>query len=179
MARATDRDRWLRASRHGGVAVIIFFMPEVTRILSASGGFAVRMFRSPFLLVLAVSFSCSSVRAADTVLDAKSTERLVSLCKVWGTVRYLHPYLAHKEIDWDAALIAALPKVEAAKDDNELRAAVRAMLDRLGDPGTRVAYTASQPPMDQGVSSAKVKDHPLFSWVESDFLATLWTARHP
>ena len=124
------------------------------------------------LLVFAVSFSCSNVRATDKQLDATSTERLVSLCKVWGTVRYLHPYLAYKDIDWDAALVAALPKVEAARDDNGFRAAVQAMLDRLGDPSTRVARTASQPPMGQGVSSAKdEKDRPLFSWVENDFLA--------
>ncbi len=38
-------------------------------------------------------------------------------------------------------------------------AAVQAMLDRLGDPATRVAHTASQPLADQGASSAKdVKD---------------------
>jgi C-terminal processing protease CtpA/Prc len=124
------------------------------------------------LVVLALPFSDSWARAADAQPDAKGTERLVSLCKVWGTVRYLHPYLAYKDIDWDAALIAALPRVEAAKDDNEFRAAVQAMLDRLGDPGTRVASKAARAPVDQPASADKgEKDRPLFSWLENDVLA--------
>jgi C-terminal processing protease CtpA/Prc len=126
----------------------------------------------PILLVLAAPFSDSRACAADPKLNAKATERLVTLCKVWGTVRYLHPYLAYKDIDWDAALIASLPKVEAAKDETEFRAAVQAMLDRLGDPATRVARKTPQPPVDQPKRGDKeVKDRPLFSWVEDDVLA--------
>jgi hypothetical protein len=41
--------------------------------------------------------------------------RLSGLAKVWGTVKYFHPYLAYREIDWDKALIEAIPKVNAAK----------------------------------------------------------------
>jgi C-terminal processing protease CtpA/Prc len=124
------------------------------------------------LLVLSAPFSAPSARAADVMPDAKRTERLVSLCKVWGTVRYLHPYLAYKDIDWDAALIAALPKVEDAKDESEFRAALQAMLDRLGDSGTRVARKAPQPQMEQRESGGKeAEDRPLFSWVEDDVLA--------
>jgi C-terminal processing protease CtpA/Prc len=124
------------------------------------------------LLVLVAPFAGSCARAADAKPDARGTERLVSLCKVWGTVRYLHPYLAYKDIDWDAALIAALPRVEAAKDDDEFRAAVQAMLDRLGDSGTRVARKAPQPLGDQIGSGGKdEKDRPLFSWMENDVLA--------
>jgi C-terminal processing protease CtpA/Prc len=124
------------------------------------------------LLVLAGPFSGFCARAADAKPDARRTERLVSLCKVWGTVRYLHPYLAYKDVDWDGALIAALPKVEAAKDENEFRAAVQAMLDRLGDSGTRVARKPPQPQGDPLGSAGKDdKDRPLFSWVDNDVLA--------
>jgi C-terminal processing protease CtpA/Prc len=130
------------------------------------------MLLCPVLLVLAVPISGSCARAADARTDAKRTAHLVTLCKVWGTARYLHPYLAYKDIDWDAALIAILPKVEAAKDENEFRAAVQAMLDRFGDPGTRVARKAPQPQVDQLGSGGKdEKDRPLFSWVENEVLA--------
>jgi C-terminal processing protease CtpA/Prc len=95
---------------------------------------------------------------------------MVSLCKVWGTVRYLHPYLAYKDIDWDAALVEALPKAEAAKDDDEFRAAVQAMLDRLGDPATRVARTVAQPADQPSSGGNEESGHPLFSWVEDDVL---------
>jgi C-terminal processing protease CtpA/Prc len=131
-----------------------------------------KMLLWPVLLVLATPFWGSCARAADAKPDAKGTARLVSFCKVWGTVRYLHPYLAYKDIDWDAALIAALPKVEAAKDENAFRAAVQAMLDRLGDSGTRVARKAPQAQVDQpGGGGKDEQDRPLFSWVEKDVLA--------
>jgi C-terminal processing protease CtpA/Prc len=68
--------------------------------------------------------------------------------------------------------VEALPKVEAAKDDNEFRAAVQAMLDRLGDPGTRVVRKVSPLPASPlGTSGKDDKDRPLFSWVEDDILA--------
>jgi C-terminal processing protease CtpA/Prc len=63
---------------------------------------------------------------------------MTQLGRLWGTVRYLHPYLMDREIDWDAALVAALPKVEAARSREEYAAAVQGMLDALGDPVTRV-----------------------------------------
>lgn len=65
-------------------------------------------------------------------------DRLARVGRLWGTVRYLHPYVAYRDVDWDAALVAAIPKVREAKSVDEYRAAVQGMLDALGDPVTRV-----------------------------------------
>src|SRR5262245_13565022 len=69
-------------------------------------------------------------------------ERLAALGRLWGVVKYFHPYLAYREIDWDAALIAAIPKVSAAKSTEEYRAAIDSLLAMLGDPAT---YTFLDP----------------------------------
>src|SRR5215470_5747121 len=69
-------------------------------------------------------------------------ERLAALGRLWGVVNYFHPYLAYKEIDWDAALIAAIPKVSAAKSTEDYRAAIDGLLATLGDPAT---FTAVEP----------------------------------
>jgi C-terminal processing protease CtpA/Prc len=71
-----------------------------------------------------------------------SLDRLTQVGHLWGTVRYLHPYLLYRDIDWDAALVAALPRVEAAKSPQEYAAAVQGMLAALGDPVTRVLPAA-------------------------------------
>ena len=124
------------------------------------------------LLVLAAQAAAYCAVATDQNLDASQTERLVKLCKVWGTVRYLHPYLAYKDVDWDAALVEALPKVEAAKDEEQYRAAVQTMLDRLGDRATRVVCKISQTQEEQPKVPGKEKeDRPLFNWVEDGVLA--------
>src|SRR5688572_28370770 len=64
------------------------------------------------LLVLVVA---SGRAVAAPAPPSAETERLVVLGKVWGTVNVFHPYLAYRDIDWDAALLAAIPKVLAAK----------------------------------------------------------------
>src|SRR5438045_5555223 len=46
--------------------------------------------------------------------EAARIERLVGLAKVWGTVKYFHPFLAYRNIDWDRALVETIPKVNAA-----------------------------------------------------------------
>lgn len=66
------------------------------------------------------------------------TERVVGLGRVWAKAKFFHPYLAYKDIDWDAALVAAIPKAEAATSIAEYRAAMQGMLAALGDPVTRV-----------------------------------------
>jgi C-terminal processing protease CtpA/Prc len=109
--------------------------------------------------------------------ETERIDRLAQLCKVWGAVRHLHPYLAYKDIDWDAALIHALPRVRAAKTADEYATAVQSMLDALGDPVTRVVR---QQPMAGAAggkaSGAGANDQPkatdkLYTWIQSDVLA--------
>lgn len=81
--------------------------------------------------------------------SATSLERLTQVARLWGTVRYLHPYLAYKDIDWDAALVAALPRIREASTTDAYRAAVQQMLAALEDPVTQVetkGTRASAPP---------------------------------
>jgi hypothetical protein len=70
-------------------------------------------------------------------LDAR-TQRLVRLCALWGNVRYHHPWVVEGAVDWDSALVEALPRALAATNDDELAAAVTSMTTALHDPATRV-----------------------------------------
>jgi hypothetical protein len=71
--------------------------------------------------------------------DSQRIDRLVGLCKLWGVVKYFHPYLSYRtDIDWDAALVSVLPKIRAANDAREYAAAVQDMLAALADPATKV-----------------------------------------
>lgn len=87
------------------------------------------------ILLLFPAFAAGSSQTSN---DLTSVERLVNLCKLWGAIKYFHPYLAYKDIDWDAALVKAIPRVQAAKTPEEYAAAVRSLLDALGDPATRL-----------------------------------------
>lgn len=71
--------------------------------------------------------------------ESTRIEWLISLCKVWGAIKYFHPYLAYRDdIDWDVALVAAIQNFNSAKDTAEYTTAIQTMLMVLGDPATRI-----------------------------------------
>src|SRR5215813_2476583 len=89
------------------------------------------------LLSLAILLSALCASASGQNKDDVRIARLAGLAKVWGTVKYFHPYLAYREIDWDKALIETIPKVSAATTSQEYQAALNHMLVVLNDKSTR------------------------------------------
>lgn len=71
--------------------------------------------------------------AAPALADGfpSETERLVSTSRLWFTVKYFSPALAYRAIDWDQALVNALPKIRAAQTSGEYESAVRSMMHIL------------------------------------------------
>ncbi|HKQ06277.1 MAG TPA: S41 family peptidase [Blastocatellia bacterium] len=104
------------------------------------------------------------------------TERLAALGRLWGVVKYFHPFLAYKEVDWDAALIKAIPRVKAARSPNDYRQAIGDLLQVLNDPATVV-----EPPAVEQAVAAPVgeKKAPTYFRVVDGFViirATDWAA---
>src|SRR6266851_163636 len=102
----------------------------------------------PCLYLLLMALQLESAQPA-------KVERLTELGRLWVNVRYFHPYLAYRDIDWDAAFAKAVPKVITAASDSEYAAAVQGMLDALGDPVTRV-YTDPVPAPKSGAFLAEL-----------------------
>ena len=61
----------------------------------------------------------AAAHAGDSLPD--KPQRLLLLGKVWAQAKFFHPTIATTNVDWDGALLAAIPKVEAAKTVAELR----------------------------------------------------------
>ncbi len=85
---------------------------------------------------------CQAARAQKTNSAAPSAEdarvaRLAGVAKVWGAVKFFHPSLAYRDIDWDKALIETIPRVNAAKTPQDYEAAINQMLAVLNDKSTR------------------------------------------
>src|SRR5258708_3532448 len=91
--------------------------------------------------------------------EAARIERLVGLCKLWGAVKFFHPYLAYREdLDWDKAVLAAIPKIGLAANVQDYAAAVQSALEVLQDPVTRVL--TSSPSLASGKDGDR---HPAWS----------------
>lgn len=95
-------------------------------------------------IVLAL-LTASPPAGALSACDSACIERLAGVGRVWAAVHYFHPWLAWREVDWNAALAAAIPAVKAARDPDEYARAVQRMLDALDDPATRVIHRSPAP----------------------------------
>ncbi len=84
-------------------------------------------------------FLTAPLLAQPTQSDRYKLAPLVSTAKLWNMIRYLHPRVTGNSTAWDSALIAALPKIEAAHSDEDLAVALDSMLKTLHDPCTRIA----------------------------------------
>src|SRR5215510_9607024 len=87
------------------------------------------------IVILASAF-CRNIEAQPPAEDARIA-RLVGLAKVWGAVKYFHPFLAYRDIDWDKALIEAIQEVSTAKSPQDYQTAINQMLAVLSDKSTR------------------------------------------
>jgi C-terminal processing protease CtpA/Prc len=83
--------------------------------------------------------------------------RLLATGKLWTTVKYFHPYLAYRDIDWDKALVDALPKIRSAATPAEYAAAIQSMLKALKDPATHTGPPAAS--AEPGASAQRTWIH--------------------
>jgi hypothetical protein len=98
--------------------------------------------------------------AAPTQSDRYRYAPLVSTAKLWNMIRYLDPRAAGDSTAWDAALVAALPKIEAAHSDEDLAVALDGMLRTLNDPCTRISLGLPGDPVSvQSIDSGTMLIH--------------------
>jgi C-terminal processing protease CtpA/Prc len=83
--------------------------------------------------------------------------RLLATGKLWTTVKYFHPYLAYRDIDWDKALVDALPKIRSAATPVEYTAAIQSMLETLRDPATHTGPATAD--VEPGASAQRIWIH--------------------
>ncbi len=80
--------------------------------------------------------------AQTPILNQQQTKRLVDAGKLWGHIKYFHPYLQYKNIPWDSAFAAAVPDIINATDKASYAAALQQWLNILEDPMTTVVSAA-------------------------------------
>lgn len=79
-----------------------------------------------------VFYICSFLGFSQHQLDSKQIENLTSLAKVWGFLKYYHPNVAKGDFNWDEQLIQIIPKVEKAKNKEELSGIYLEWISSLG-----------------------------------------------
>ena len=74
--------------------------------------------------------------------ELNETEKLTSLCKIWGFLKYYHPNVADGSKNWDEQLFQILPKVEEAQTATEFSLVMGNWITSLGEVK---GYKAAKP----------------------------------
>src|SRR5579862_2237390 len=106
-----------------------------------------RRIRSGAGLILAATIGfAAALRAQAPAPDSLRIARLAALGRLWGTVKYFHPVFLYRAVNWDSAVVAAVPRVSAAGSTAEYAGAVGELLRALDDPTTRVVPPRREAP---------------------------------
>jgi hypothetical protein len=114
-----------------------------------------------FILLVQLSFSQSG-------LTKEQVNRLAQAGKLWGYIKYYHPYLQYKDISWDSAFAATVPEILEAKNEDDYEKCIIKFLDVLKDPVTAVIHRHEL--------TTPVK-YPTVNITDSVMLITIWDTR--
>lgn len=102
------------------------------------------MNRVAFYLLTGLFFITATIASAQSPsYMPDQIERVARLSELYGHIKFFHPYLGYKPINWDSAFAAAAPLVASAKTDAETVRAIRQLLSVLNDEATTVQQTTS------------------------------------
>lgn len=96
-----------------------------------------RLVRAGFVGLFTLTASSADAQSRQQV------DRLATLGKVWGFLKYYHPGVAAGTIHWDSVLVATVPKVKAARTSADFQATLRRLLDAAGTVRPCVDSTAA------------------------------------
>jgi carboxyl-terminal processing protease len=106
-----------------------------------------------FLFVITLG---AAVPGARQDIPVDQSTRLATLAKVWGLLKYFHPVVAGGGVDWDQALLSAIPRVKAATTRAELNVEILSLMRDAG----------SAPRVRQGANVEAAETDPAFLWIE-------------
>jgi len=109
------------------------------------------------LLLIVSSFSFAQT------LTTEQINRLADAGKVYGLVKYFHPYLQYKTLNWDSVFAANVQGIIQAKNKQEYADVIQRMLSVLNDNLTCVVSTPQANNSDSlRTTSYKIKDSLLY-----------------
>jgi C-terminal processing protease CtpA/Prc len=94
------------------------------------------------LLVLVFLGSASALRAQPQTYTPAQIERLAKLSELYGHIKFFHPYLGYRALNWDSAYAQQAPAIARATTDAEAADALRRLLGVLRDEATTVRLAA-------------------------------------
>ena len=81
-----------------------------------------------FIILLVLSFNALKSQEQKSTVDSL---QIAGLCKVWGLIKYYHPDVTKKKIDWDNILIQKYPEFKSKNDFESYNRKLIEIIDTL------------------------------------------------
>jgi carboxyl-terminal processing protease len=107
-----------------------------------------------FVLAVALAVTTSGVAGQGPSLD--EVTRLSALARTWGLLKYFHPGVSQGTMDWDATLVAAIPRIRELTTRTELNAEIGRLIESAG----------SLPRVAAGAATDQPETDPAFAWLD-------------
>jgi hypothetical protein len=101
--------------------------------------------------------SAAALRAQPQAYTPAQIERVAKLSELYGHIKFFHPYLGYKRINWDSAYAQAAPRVAQARTDAETVAALNQLLAVLRDGATTARLVGPRAKAAPGTASDSVR----------------------
>ncbi|WBV58508.1 S41 family peptidase [Chryseobacterium daecheongense] len=81
------------------------------------------------LSIVVLLFISINIFSAQTISEV---QKLESLCKIWGFLKYYHPHVADGTFNWDQQLLQKIDELDGIQDKSQLNILYTQWLDSLG-----------------------------------------------
>ncbi len=112
-------------------------------------------------IVLSITFSKCTFECIDNS-EITEINKLELTCKVWGYLKYYHPSVGNKEIDWDLELFKMLNELDSAHTKKEVNQVISNVLNDLSQ---YKSYDISS-----YISTKKIMKRTNLSWLNDTLL---------
>lgn len=116
--------------------------------------------KKTFLLQFFIIFCLHNLIAQHTISD---NEKLASLGKIYGFLKYYHPEVAKGTFNWDKELIEHLPKILNATDKESISLIYINWIERLGKVETCKKCNSKQNYFDKNFDLSWTQDSTIFN----------------
>ncbi len=113
-----------------------------------------------FLLIILVVSSCNFQTDEQTISE---TEKIASLGKIYGFLKYYHPEVGKGKYNWDNEFIEYLPKVLAANDKKSLSKIYIRWINSLGQVSNCRNCISEENYFDENFDLSWIQDTTLFT----------------
>ncbi len=126
--------------------------------------------------MILLCLSLQSANAQTVLLNKTQTERLAKMSQFWGHAHFFHPYLAYKNLPFDSAFAAAVPRVIEATDAASYAKALETLTNSLGDPATRIEFSNEETTTEGKFSNGE--RHPIAQFTADSTLSVTLNNYH-